>query len=52
MADAAKGGAGWLSVGIFALYVAVEMTTGLWAASVLVESRGISLKSAGFCAAR
>jgi len=47
----ANSSAGWLSAGIFALYVAVEMTTGLWAASILVESRGIDLKSAGLCAA-
>lgn len=43
--------AGWLSVAIFILYVAVETTTGLWAGSILVESRGISLEHAAICAA-
>jgi MFS family permease len=43
--------AGWLSVGIFAVYVAVEMTTGLWASSILVVSRGIVPESAALCAA-
>ncbi|MEO7598816.1 MAG: MFS transporter, partial [Opitutus sp.] len=41
----------WLSVMIFALYVAVEMTTGLWATSILVESRGLPLEDAGLCSA-
>jgi fucose permease len=43
--------AGWLSVGIFATYVAVEMTMGLWASSILVEARGIAQESAALCAA-
>ncbi|MEO6001581.1 MAG: MFS transporter [Opitutus sp.] len=43
--------AGWLSAAIFALYVAVETTTGLWANSILVVSRGIDPKSAALCAA-
>jgi MFS family permease len=43
--------AGWLSAGIFALYVAVEMTTGLWAGSILVLSRGFTAETAGFCVA-
>jgi fucose permease len=43
--------AGWLSAGIFALYVAVEMTTGLWAGSILVLSRGFTVETAGFCVA-
>ncbi len=41
--------AGWLSAAIFALYVAAEMTMGLWASSILVESRGFSQETAGFC---
>lgn len=48
---AANSPAGWLSVVIFALYVAVEMTTGLWAGSILVISRGITPESAALCAA-
>lgn len=43
--------AGWLSVGIFAIYVAVEMTTGLWAGSILVLARGISPENAALCVA-
>jgi fucose permease len=43
--------AGWLSAGIFALYVALEMTTGLWAGSILVLSRGFTVETAGFCVA-
>ncbi|WP_442887266.1 MFS transporter [Congregicoccus parvus] len=42
--------AGWLSAAIFALYVAVETTTGLWASTVLVVSRGIAPETAGLCA--
>jgi fucose permease len=41
--------AGWLSAVIFSIYVAVEGTTGLWAASILVEARGLSLAAAGLC---
>jgi MFS family permease len=48
---AANSPAGWLSAGIFALYVAVEMTTGLWAGSILVLSRGFTVETAGFCVA-
>jgi fucose permease len=48
---AANSPAGWLSVGIFATYVAVEMTMGLWAGSILVESRGIAQRNAALCAA-
>lgn len=48
---AANSAAGWLSAAIFALYVAVEMTTGLWASSILVVSRGFSQETAGFCTA-
>lgn len=43
--------AGWLSAGIFALYVAVEGTSGVWASSILVVSRGFAQETAGFCAA-
>lgn len=42
--------AGWLSAAIFAAYVAVEMTTGVWASSILVQSRHLSPEAAGFCA--
>ncbi len=38
--------AGWLSAVIFALYVAVELTAGLWAASILVLDRGFSTATA------
>jgi fucose permease len=41
--------AGWLSAAIFAVYVAVEGTPGIWAASILVEARGLPLESAGYC---
>lgn len=43
--------AGWLSAVILALYVAGEFTAGIWAASVLVEARGFSIRTAGICAA-
>lgn len=43
--------AGWFSPAIFALYVAAEMTTGLWAASILIVGRGIDPAQAGLCAA-
>lgn len=48
---AANSFAGWLSVAIFALYVAVEMTTGLWASSVLVVRRGLAPETAALCVA-
>jgi fucose permease len=38
----------WLSPVCFLFYVAAEMGTGLWAASILVNDRGISLAQAGF----
>jgi len=41
--------AGWLSAIIFALYVAVELTTGLWASSILVVARGVAPESAAIC---
>ena len=43
--------AGWLSVLIFMLYTAVEGTAGVWAASILVEARGVAAPVAGLCAA-
>lgn len=36
-----------LAPALFALYVAVEMGTGLWAASVLIESRHFAAETAG-----
>ena len=47
----ANSAAGWLSALIFAFYVAAEMTTGLWAGTVLVASRGFTPATAGFCTA-
>jgi fucose permease len=38
----------WLAPLCFLLYVAAEMGTGLWAASILVNNRGVSLAEAGF----
>lgn len=43
--------AGWLSALIFAIYVAIEMTTGVWAGSILVVGRDFSLETAGLCTA-
>lgn len=43
--------AGWLSPAIFAVYVAVEMTLGLWAGTVLVVGRGFSEETAAICTA-
>lgn len=43
--------AGWLSVGLFAVYVAAEMTTGLWAGTVLVVHRGFPPEVAAWCTA-
>lgn len=43
--------AGWMSAVILALYVATESTAGIWAASVLVEARGFSVRTASVCAA-
>ena len=42
---------GFLSAAIFALYVGVEATTGVWAATVLVVDRAIPKSVAGVCAA-
>lgn len=38
----------WLAPSLFLLYVAAEMGTGLWAASILVGSRGLALGDAGY----
>jgi fucose permease len=38
----------WLAPACFLFYVAAEMGTGLWAASILVNGRGIGLAQAGF----
>lgn len=43
--------AGWLSAAIFAVYVAVETTAGIWAASVLVEVRSVAPATAAVCVA-
>ena len=43
--------AGWLSAAIFLVYVALEMTIGLWATSILVVARGVPQESAALCAA-
>lgn len=47
----ARSFAGVLSPVIFALYVAVEMTAGLWAGTVLVVRRGFSPEAAALCTA-
>lgn len=39
----------WLSVAAFAVYVGVELATGLWAFLLLTEERGLSAAIAGFC---
>ncbi|WP_221032785.1 MFS transporter [Actomonas aquatica] len=39
--------AGWLSAVIFALYVAIEMSAGLWVATYLVVAREVSVGTAG-----
>lgn len=43
--------AGWLSPVIFALYVAVECTTGLWAGTIMVVQRGFAPETAALCSA-
>lgn len=48
---AANSFAGWLSPVIFALYVAVESTTGLWAGTVMVVQRGFATETAAICSA-
>jgi predicted MFS family arabinose efflux permease len=47
----ADSSAGWLSPALFALYAAVEATTGLWAATLLIVGRGISPATAAACTA-
>ncbi len=41
--------AGWLSAGLFLLYVAAEGSAGLWATSILVVGRGLPQAEAGVC---
>ncbi len=48
---AANSEAGRLSALVFLVYVAAEMTAGLWANSILVVSRGIPQHAAGLCVA-
>jgi MFS family permease len=43
--------AGWLSPLIFSFYVAAEMTTGVWAGTVMVVSRGFTPEVAAVCTA-
>lgn len=43
--------AGWLAPSIFAFYVAVEMTLGLWAGSILEVGRGFPTTVAAICTA-
>jgi MFS family permease len=43
--------AGWLSPALFALYVALEGGTGLWAGSILAVGRGFSPAEAAWCTA-
>lgn len=43
--------AGWLSPLIFAFYVAVESTMGVWAGTVLVVRRGFAPETAALCVA-
>ena len=45
----ANSAAGWLSAVVFVLYVAAELTAGLWAGTILVETRGLSVATAGLC---
>ncbi|MEU4620784.1 MFS transporter [Actinoplanes sp. NPDC023801] len=39
----------WLGVAAFAIYVGIEVTTGLWAYLLLTEDRGVSAAVAGVC---
>jgi fucose permease len=41
--------AAWLGMLAFALYAAVEITTGLWAFLLLTEDRGVAATAAGIC---
>jgi len=38
----------WLSIGLFFIYMGVEVAFGAWSYSLLTESRGVSTKLAGF----
>lgn len=40
--------AAWLAPGLFMVYASAELGTGLWIASILVETRGIAAGDAGF----
>lgn len=40
---------GWLSAAIFSQYVGVEMTTGLWAGTIMVAGRGMDAAKAALC---
>lgn len=54
--DAREGGnakvapawAAWMAPGLFMVYSSAELGTGLWIASILVESRGVAAGDAGF----
>jgi fucose permease len=39
----------WLGVLAFGIYVAIEVSTGLWAFLLLTEARGVDATVAGFC---
>jgi MFS family permease len=43
--------AAWLSPALFALYAAVELTVGLWAGTILVNSRGLAPERAALITA-
>jgi fucose permease len=43
-----RSGAAWLSVAIYVLYSAGEMGAGLWANTVLIDSRHVDAETAGF----
>lgn len=47
---AANSAAGGISAGLFAIYVGVEVSAGLWVATYLVGERGAGLAAAGVCA--
>jgi fucose permease len=40
-------GVAWLSIGLFAVYVGLEVATGQWSFSLFTESRGVSPATAG-----
>lgn len=43
----ARSSAAWISTVVYALYAAVEFSTGLWANTVLIDSRGLDPSTAG-----